>query len=105
MRRTTTVIEKKAETARTGSWVGSSDSMLPFGVAPYIKGKEDIEVMLRQPDILSEQQPIELSGYGIESALSRAMVIGDELAENGAPRNYEWLARAHPPIISFPADL
>lgn len=105
MRRTALALERQVDRAELGSWKVSPSKSLPFGIIPFIKGREDFEAVFRQPDLLSDGQPIEISGFGVESILRRAAVLEMELGREDITRSFTTLVREHPPVVSFPPDL
>ena len=106
MHRTNIRIEHQCENAKTGTWNISSATSLPFGVVPFIKGREDIEAILKHQLSLPDMQPIEISGYGVNNILRRAVSIEAELEQAGIEDSgYSQMTKLHPCLVSFPADL
>jgi len=72
---------------------------------PYIKGREDIEVILRYPDVLRKKQPIELCGFKTDIILRRAQsleqILMDERQIDIKEGLYESFTADHPILTSF----
>jgi len=72
---------------------------------PYLKGREDIEVLLRYPGVLRKKQPIELCGFKTDIILRRAQsleqILIDERQIDIREGLFESFAAEHPILISF----
>src|SRR5437899_480967 len=98
MRTTTIVVEKEVERALLGSWSIAPAANVPFGMAPFVKSREDIEVLLRHPGLLAAGQPIELSGFSAHRTLRAAVGLEEELARDGTGTTYGELTNSHPVV-------
>ena len=106
MHRTNVSIEHQCESSKVGKWNITSELRLPFGMVPFVKGREDIEVLMRNQELLPEGQPIELSGFGLNTILRRSMSLGYELEQEGRDDcSYSAMIEAHPSVVSYPPDL
>jgi hypothetical protein len=106
MVKATVDIQKQVSQAQLGTWLGPTlgiQSRLSY-LVPYGKSREDMEVILRSQGLLGERQPIELSGFGLYTALPRALAIQDDLEEDGL-EPYAVLTSHHPVLVSYPPDV
>ena len=77
-------------------------------LAPYAKGREDIEVLLRYPNVLRDQQPIEINGFNTHTMLRRAISLQGDLqdeSKDGEYMSFEILSNKHPIIVSYPPEV
>ena len=75
-------------------------------LVPYAKGREDLEVLLRYPNVLRDKQPIEINGFNSHVMLRRAVALREELQEkNKKFYTYEDLSTKHPIIVSYPPEV
>ncbi len=104
--KTTMVVDKQVGQAQLGTWLGPEVGVdvKASSLVPYGKSREDLEVILRSQELLAERQAIELSGFGLYTALPRAYVIEDELVDGGLDP-YAVLASNHPVLVSYPFDV
>lgn len=106
MRRTSVGVEKQVETAELGSWRSPTIGFAtPYGLFPFVKSREDIEVILRRPSLLPSSQPVELSGFSLHRSLRHALVLQSVAQTGPPPATFKELASNHHVQVSWPSDL
>jgi hypothetical protein len=98
-------IRKEVERAVLADWRIPGEASVPLGVAPFVKSREDISVLMRHSAVLKDRQPIEFSGFSIYRTLRTAELLNSRIGEDGGGTTYHDLVAVHPPLISFPPDL
>ena len=77
-------------------------------IAPYVKGREGIETLLRYPEILRERQPIECNGFKSADIKLRALSLQEDVSSNPLYKGYSdpfnALVSKHPLLVSYPSD-
>ena len=100
------IISKTVDKAQLGTLVshryGTQSSI--SCLAPYVKSREDIEVLLRNRDSLEADQPIELCGISLHRILRRVVSLEDELGIANSADSYVEFTKAHPMLVSFPPE-
>lgn len=106
MKQSTLVVTKKVERAQLGQWVcvpkGMTGTISSF--IPYLKGREDIEILLRNRDLLDQGHPVELCGLSAHAMMSKAVSLEDTLREEFFTNPYLDFAKNHPVVVSFPSE-
>ena len=106
MRRTTVESQKSVESAEIGLWRSPSIGFAtPYGLVPFVKSREDIEVLLRQHGVLVPGQPIEFSGFSLHRSLRHAMQLQSEPDSTSRPLSFQELSAKFHVQISWPSDL
>jgi hypothetical protein len=104
-RRSVVQIHKEVGKAVLGDWRVGREFSVPFGLAPFVKSREDVSVLMRNPRTLKLGQPIEFSGFSAFRALRAAEVLNSKVDEDGIGVRFGDLVTAHPSLVSFPPDL
>lgn len=78
-------------------------------LAPYIKGREGIESLLRHPEVMRNKQPLEFNGFKSADIKLRSLTLQEEVSTNalfkGYSDPYNALVSKHPLLISYPSDV
>lgn len=105
MRTTNLLVRKQSGRASLGRvFFTDTNEEVDFSrLLPYVKGQEDIEIILRNSHLLTKNQPIEMCGYGALRIMEKAASLEEVLLEQNKPV-YPKLAAEHPIILSFPPE-
>ncbi len=107
MRGTELIINKEVERARIGEIVDSTNK-LRYGsgcLTPFIKGQEDIEVLLYNPNALISKQPVELCGFAASTILNKAVALEEKLKEDEFASTFLEFTYNQPMVMSFPPEV
>jgi len=104
-RRTMVTVQKEVGDAYVGQWNLDPTTALSLGVAPFVKSREDTQVVLRSAELLPEGQPVEFSGFSLHRALRTAESMDSRADEETGGIRFADLASSHPVMVSFPPDL
>lgn len=107
MRQSTVVVGQRVERAALGEWFSKTKNVnVPVStMIPYSKGREDIEVLLRNKYLLDENQPVELCGVQIGTMLKRAANIREQIQTEALSDPFRVFASEHPLLVSFPSEV
>ncbi|MBI4362267.1 MAG: hypothetical protein HY558_03750 [Euryarchaeota archaeon] len=106
MKTTSITVMKKSGRAQLGNvFFTDSKSEAAFSqIVPYIKGREDVEVLLKNAPLLKKKQPVEVNGYNIPGIITRATSLEELLLSRGR-LPYSKIAINHPLIVSYPPEV
>ncbi|RLI81068.1 hypothetical protein DRP04_06930 [Archaeoglobales archaeon] len=107
MRSVELIVHKEVGQARIGEIIDSINK-LQFGtgyLVPYIRGAEDIEVALFNPDVFVDGQPVEICGFAAASILNKAIVLEERLKEDQYALTFLDFTHNHPMLMSFPPEV
>jgi hypothetical protein len=105
-KKSTVVIAKTIGSARLGEWINpqSGFTTTTGHIAPFCKGPESTEAMLRNVQMLNPDQPIEYSGFGMDAIIRKAISVQTEIYYRDSSDPFTELA-SHPGIVSYPPEV
>jgi len=105
-RRSLVVVDKTVGKANLGEWINPLvEYSAPIGqMIPFCKGRESIEAILRNIELLNPGQPVEYSGYSMEAILHRALIVRNEILYRDSTDPFAELS-SHPGIVSYPPEV
>lgn len=105
--RSVLTVEKQVNSASIGWWVNPlTGYSTPMGqLAPICKGREDVEVLMRNESRMNRGQPVEYSGWSLGSTLSRAMKVDNEVLYENGYSPFSLLSNHHPSLMSYPPEV
>ncbi|MDK2825651.1 MAG: hypothetical protein PWQ44_827 [Methanolobus sp.] len=105
MRTTETVIQQTFGNVELGELSDINNQITPVSLnqlLPYISGDEDIEIILKNPDLVTGT-PLEMNGYKTKNMLSKASKI--EMESGLVNQLYSPLMNSSPSLMSFPSEV
>lgn len=105
-KRSSVMVTQTVGKATLGEWTNPLiDYATPIGqMVPFCKGRESIEVILRHINELNLGQPVEYSGYSMESILHRARVVRNDMLYLDFPDPFSELS-SHSGIVSYSPEV